>query len=270
MILRFAVLMFAVLSAPMLSAQPTSTVGKSSSTASNVQQSVNWQTPDPWRFSVTPYAWAMGITGSVSNNGSRLGEVKLTSGDVLSNLTMAAMVVAEAHYGRWGVYLDAMYGDLGSSTSRVVRETNLKATTSVDMTIVTIAPSYNLQNTPSLYLDGLLGARLLWQNATTTLSLPETGQSLSESGSLHLADAVIGVKGRWHLGHSDYFVPFYVDVGAGQSSSFTNQAYVGLGRSFSWGDVSIVAKNVYYRFKPNERHVNLNLFGAAVAATFRF
>jgi hypothetical protein len=212
----------------------------------------------------------MGITGSVSHNGSKLGQVKLTPGDILSDIKMGAMLVAEARYGRVGLYLDGMYGDLGSTNSRVVGSEDLSASTSIKMTMLTLAPSYTLYQSPSLNLDGLVGARIMWQNARSTISLPATGQSVTESSNLQLAAAVAGVKGRWNIGSSNYFVPFYVDVGAGQTSSFTSQAYLGVGRTFDWGDVSLVAKNVYYQFKPYNTNVDLNMFGAAIAATFRF
>lgn len=225
---------------------------------------------DQWQFKVTPYAWAMGISGSVSHNGSSVGEVKLTPGNVLSNLDMAAMLVAEAHRGRYGVYLDGMYGDLGKTSSRVVGRADLSASTDLQMSMLTLAPTYTLHNSPSLRLDGLAGARVMWQNARTTISSPQVTQSLTESSNLQLAAGIVGVKGRVNFENSKYFVPFYVDVGAGQSSSVTSQAYLGVGRAFDWGDVSLVAKNVYYQFKPNNNTVDLNMFGAAIAATFRF
>jgi len=259
MMVRLAVLFCGFLLSPLLSAQPTQAAA---STATSLSET--------WRYSVTPYAWGMGITGSVSHNGSSLGEVKLTPGNILSDLKMAAMLVAEARYGRLGLYLDGMYGDLGATKSRVVGRDDLSASTNLKMTMLTLAPAYTLYHSPSFNLDGLVGARVMWQNARTTISLPAAGQSVTESSNLQLAAAVAGVKGRWNIGSSNYFVPFYVDVGAGQTSSFTSQAYLGVGRTFDWGDVSLVAKNVYYQFKPNNTNVDLNMFGAAIAATFRF
>lgn len=255
---RLAVLLCGVLFSSLANAQPT----QSSTAATSVS--------DSWRYSVTPYAWGMGITGSVSHNGTSLGEVKLTPGNILSDLKMAAMLVAEARYGRFGLYLDGVYGDLGKTSSRVVGRADLSATTDLTMTMLTLAPSYTLLSSPELKLDGLVGARVMWQNARTTIALPAEGLSVTEGSNLQLAAAVAGVKGRWNIGSSNYFVPFYVDVGAGQSSSFTSQAYLGVGRTFDWGDVSLVAKNVYYQFKPNNTNVELNMFGAAIAATFRF
>ena len=75
---RFAALLCGLFFAPLVSAQPTPT--SATSTAPTLSEQ--------WRFSVTPYAWAMGIRGSVSHNGTSLGTVKLTSGDILSDIKM--------------------------------------------------------------------------------------------------------------------------------------------------------------------------------------
>jgi len=225
---------------------------------------------DRWSYSVTPYVWALGVRGSISQNGNSLGQIKLTPANVLSDIKMAAMVVAEARSRSLGFYLDAMYGDLGKSTSEVIGRTDLNAKATVKLSIITLAPSFPLYNSKSFYLDGLVGARYLWLNAQTNISDPALGVSVKQNDTKNITAAVAGVKGRWNLGNSPYFVPFYVDAGGGQSSSFTSQAYLGVGRTFDWGDVSLVAKNVYYQFKANNIDMNANLFGAAVAATFRF
>lgn len=259
MLIRNAAILCGLLLSPLVNAQPAT---------SNASSSIPTLS-DKWSFSITPYAWALGMTGSVSHNGKSLGEIKLTPGNLLSDLKMAAMVVAEARRGRVGLYLDAMYGDMGKTASKAVNRADLTASTDMRMTLATLAPTYTLYSSPSFFMDGLVGARVMWQNASTTISLGD-GPSLTESSNLQLAAGVAGVKGRWNLGNSKYFVPYYVDVGVGQTSSFTSQAYLGVGREFDWGDVSLVAKNVYYQFKPNDTNVNLNMFGAAIAATFRF
>jgi hypothetical protein len=223
-----------------------------------------------WEFVVTPYAWALGISGSVSHGGSTLARVNLSPGSVLSNLKMAAMVVAEARRDRFGLYLDAMYGDLGSSNSRVVGEVDLNANTKIKMGLLTVAPSYTLTQSNAYRLDGLIGARFMWQDFTTTVNAPSIEQSITKSDSLQVSSAVVGLKGRINLGQSEFFVPFYVDAGLGNKSSFTSQAYVGLGHRFHWGDVSLVAKNVYYQFKPSRVTTDMNMFGLALGVTFRF
>ena len=225
---------------------------------------------DSWRFSVTPYAWALGLRGSVSHDNTRVGQVRLSPADVLADLRFTGMVVAQASYGRLGLYLDAMYGELGQTNSAVVNQASLSAKTSTTITMVTLAPVYRMYDSPSLYVDGLAGVRFLQQRAQTTVSglLPSGAPSVSSVQNL--TDVVVGVKGQWKLGRSRYFVPFYVDVGTGERSSLTTQAYLGLGHSFDWGDVSLVVKNVFYQYRQNSNTLDLNMLGVAAGVTFRF
>ncbi len=248
-----------ILFSSMLSAQPVSTEPAAPAIES-----------DKWRFSVTPYVWALGASGKLSYRGNSTRTVKINPGDVMSHVNFAAMVEAEAHKGNFGVYVDAVYADLSSNKTVVVGREGVSANTSLDVTMVTLAPTYTLQNTPALYLDGLLGARMFWQNAKTNFSATQTDAQLTTSTAIQVVSPIVGLKGRWNLGDSKFFVPFYVDAGGGPESSFTSQAYLGIGRAFDWGDVSLVAKNVYYQIKPNKATVDMNMFGAALAVTFRF
>jgi hypothetical protein len=254
-----ALLLTGLMTAQFASAQPVASTQASSS-------SLN----DQWTYSITPYVWALGIRGSLSHNNLSTGQIKLTPGDLLSDIKMAAMIVAEARSNTFGVYLDAMYGDLGKNSSAVIGRADLNANTTAKLSMFTLAPSFNLYSSKTSYVDGLIGARYLWLNASTTISDPAFGLSFKQNSTQNITAAIAGLKGRWNLGDSNYFVPFYVDAGGGQSSSFTSQAYLGIGHSYSWGDVSLVAKNVYYQFKPNNTNVDLNMFGAAVAVTFKF
>ena len=259
MTFRLALVLAGLLSAQVVYAQPA----QSPSFRSN-------PVTDQWSYSITPYLWALGIRGSISQNNLSTGQIRLAPGDVLSDLKMAGMIVAEARKDRFGLYLDAMYGDMGKSVSAVIGRADLNANTTVKMSMVTLAPSFTLHNSKSFYLDGLIGARYFWQSVNTTISDPAFVITLKQNSTVNITAAIAGLKGRWNLGDSDYFVPFYVDVGAGQSSSFTSQAYLGIGRSYQWGDVSLVAKNVYYQFKQNNANIDMNLLGAAVAVTIRF
>ena len=254
-----AVLLTGLMTAQFASAQP---VAGTPTRSSSVK--------DQWTYSITPYIWALGVRGSLSQNNLSTGQIKLTPGDLLSDIKMAAMIVAEARSNKFGVYLDAMYGDLGKNASAVIGRADLNANVTSKLSMFTLAPSFNLYSSKTTYVDGLIGARYLWLNASTTISDPALGVSFKQTSTENITAAIAGVKGRLNLGDSKYFIPFYVDAGGGQSSSFTSQAYLGIGRTYDWGDVSLVAKNVYYQFKPNNANVDLNMFGAAVAVTFKF
>jgi hypothetical protein len=195
---RIAIFLIGLFSVQLSNAQPVTNAATSSASIK-----------DQWTYSITPYVWALGVRGSLSHNSLSTGQIKLTPGDLLSDIKMAAMIVAEARSNKFGVYLDAMYGDLGKNTSTVIGRADLNANTTSKLSMVTLAPSFNLYASKSSYVDGLIGARYLWLNASTTISDPALGVSFKQTSTQNITAAVAGVKGRWHLGDSNYFIPFY-------------------------------------------------------------
>lgn len=224
---------------------------------------------DEWNYSITPYLWGLGVRGSISHHNVST-PVKATLGDLLSDIKFLAMFTAEARTPKFGLYIDALYGDLGKSVAKVVGRSDLNANVTAQLSMITLAPNFRLYSSKSSYVDGLIGARYLWLNTSTKISDPALNVSFKYNITENITTAIAGVKGRVNLGDSNYFVPFYVDAGGGQHSSFTSQAYLGIGRAYDWGDVSLVAKNVYYNFKLNNANVDLNMFGAGVGVTFKF
>ena len=256
--LRIALIIGGIFAAQIATAQPVSSTTSS-------QTSLK----DEWSYSITPYAWGLGVTGSLSHNGDSK-PFKATLGDLLSDIKFIATFTAEARTPRFGLYLDAMYGDLGKSVANVEGRPDLDANITSQLSMITLAPNFRLYSSKSSHVDGLIGARYLGLNTRTTVSDPALNVSTQYKVTENITTAIAGVKGRFNLGDSNYFVPFYVDAGGGQHSSFTSQAYLGIGRAFDWGDVSLVAKNVYYNFKVDNANVDLNMLGAAVGVTFRF
>lgn len=145
-----ALLLTGLMTAQFASAQPAASTPASSSPIK-----------DQWSYSITPYVWALGIRGSLSHNNLSTGQIKLTPGDLLSDIKMAAMIVAEARSNKFGVYLDAMYGDLGKNSSAVIGRADLNANTTAKLSMFTLAPSFNLYSSKTSYVDGLIGARYL-------------------------------------------------------------------------------------------------------------
>ena len=63
------------------------------------------------------------------------------------------------------------------------------------------------------------------------------GRSGTKKVSESVWDGIVGVKGRYAFGDDrKWFVPFYLDVGTGQTK-LTWQAAAGVGYAFHWGDV---------------------------------
>jgi hypothetical protein len=91
----------------------------------------------------------------------------------------------------------------------------------------------------------------------------------SSSVSVNNWDAIVGAKGRVGLGDSrQWFLPYYADVGTGQSK-YTYQGYAGLGYTFSWGELVGVWRYIDYKLNDNGG-TTLKLNGPAVGAAFHW
>jgi len=44
----------------------------------------------------------------------------------------------------------------------------------------------------------------------------------------------------------------------------------GIGRAYDWGDLTLMANNLYYKMKVDNVTTNLDMYGAQVGVTFKF
>ena len=75
--------------------------------------------------------------------------------------------------------------------------------------------------------------------------------------------------GAWELPGSAWFVPLYLDAGAG-TSKFTWQGMLGVGYAFGWGDLLAVYRQLTYEENDTAGLQRLGFSGPAIGATFRF
>jgi hypothetical protein len=121
------------------------------------------------------------------------------------------------------------------------------------------------------YLDALAGARIFNVSSTTNFSVNGFQVGYTQNSNTTSVDTIVGLKGRVRIAESDYFIPFYADVGGGGGTTqLTSQAFLGAGRAFGWGDVQLGVKNLYYSQKNQNVTTNLNFMGVAAGVTFRF
>jgi hypothetical protein len=73
---------------------------------------------------------------------------------------------------------------------------------------------------------------------------------------------MFGAEQRW-------FVPYYLDVGTGQSS-LTWQAMVGVGYAFGWGSVMGAWRHIDYDMKSGKSIESVSFDGPGVAVAFRW
>ncbi|HEY6512282.1 MAG TPA: hypothetical protein VI032_09900 [Burkholderiaceae bacterium] len=245
------------------------------------------QASDDWKFQGSVYLYLPSIGGTTTfppgGGGSSVG---IDGSKLLEDFKFALMGSLEANKGAWGVFGDAIYLDFGDTRSGTrdiaiggLLPVGASANTEYDLRgwLVTLAGSWRAVSSPAYRLDVLGGTRML--NITTSL----TWQLSGNIGSIALADragsrearqqnwdAIVGAKGRASFGEGGrWFVPYYVDIGAGESK-FTWQATTGLGYTFPWGDVVGAWRYIDYRFKSSSTIESLTFNGPGIAAVFRW
>ena len=196
-------------------------------------QSESSATEDEWQFSAAVYLWGADLGGK-TNRGS---EVEVEFSDLLDNLEMALMGTFGARKNNWSLLTDVIYMDLAVDKTAdlfiPIGPALVPVTTSVSLDveawILHFAGGYNLYSEGKSRLDLIGGARYLDLDQTMFLSLQSLGpgQSRTISESLTSLDGIVGLMGNVALGER-WFLPYYVDVGAGESK-FTWQAIAGIG-----------------------------------------
>jgi hypothetical protein len=244
-----------------------------------------------WQFSASLYGYFPTIGGSTTFPGlpgNPSPSLSIDASTIIDNLKMVFMGSFDAHNGQWGLWNDVLYMNVGNSKSATrdfslingVIPASATANLSLDIksTIWTIAGEYRLYNAdPAWTNDLLFGARMVSMTNTLGYSFSGTigqhalaGRSGTVEASETLWDAIIGVKGKYAFGaNREWFVPYYLDVGTGQSQ-LTWQAAGGVGYRFGWGDVSAMWRYMDYNMKSGKPIESLNLNGPLIAATFRW
>jgi len=241
-----------------------------------------------WRYTASIYAYLPSVDGTSSfpadGQGTRLN---VDGSKVLDKLKLFAMGTAGAHNGTWGVFTDVVYLKFQASESAsrdfTIGNVGLPADASAAFdwemkgTAWTLAGEYRVASAPSYTVDVLAGTRLLdtrqhlrWNIAGSIGSLDPAARSGEIQTSQSTWDAIVGVKGRYAFGQRrEWAVPFYFDVGAGESR-YTLQAAAGLGYQFGWGEVTAMWRYLRYDMKSSSVLQDVSFSGPLIGATFRW
>jgi hypothetical protein len=251
---------------------------------------------DKWTFALRPYLWAPGISGTLKYDipptGDGASNVDFAS-YILQNLNFALMLSAEARKGDWSVLTDVVYLDVESTDAevksvsftgpggRVEISAGADLGTKVKLSGVLweLAGGYTVARGGNSSLDLLAGFRYLGIEAETDWQLsgsitgPGSGQSFAGSGSVSgrvdLWDGIVGIRGRVGLGDSRWAIPYYLDVGTGDSA-LTWQGVAGIEYRYDWGDLQLMYRHLYYDMKSDKLLQNVSLSGPAIGVNFRF
>jgi len=245
------------------------------------------QAADEWQFDAALYVYLPSIGGETTFPQGAGSDITLDTSKILDNLKMTFMGTLGARKGRWGAFTDVIYFDLGNTKSatqdftvggtRIPADASAAVDFDLKTTVWTLAGTYRALDDARMPVDVFGGARMLdikqrlaWTLSGNVASIPVPGRAGNLSADATNWDAIVGVKGRYALGaEGRWFVPYYLDVGTGQSTS-TWQAMAGLGYSFGWGDVVGAWRYLGYNMKSGQKVESLNANGGAVAAVFHW
>ena len=257
---------------------------------------------DGWQFKLTPYLWLPTIDGTLNyppppgGGGSPNFEVGPT--DWLDLLNVGALIGGSARKGRFSVFSDFVYLSLTSKNDgRVVSvddnitapgfpvpipisaSLNLNTRTDLDGLVWMITGGYSIEQTETSTMDVFAGVRYFGIDATSswdlsadittpggTVVLPAQG---SIGADVDLWDGVVGLRGHFQAGDGNWSVPYYLDVGAGDSD-LTWNAMVGLSREYGWGDLVIAYRHLDYDQDANGLLQGFSFSGPAIGARFSF
>lgn len=241
-----------------------------------------------WKYSASAYVYLPSVSGKSSfpvDSGG--GPIDVSAEQIIDSLKMTFMGTLDAHNGRWGVFTDLIYLDVGKdktgSREFTIGNIGLPASTTANLGldlkawVWTLAGEYRVVSEPALSVDLLGGARMLdltqrlkWSISGDLGSLTPAGRSGVTEVSQTLWDGIVGVKGRYSFGAGrEWSLPFYVDVGTGDSTR-TWQAAAGIAYAFKWGELSALYRYLDYDLKSGGAIDSVRFSGPMVGATFRW
>ena len=242
--------------------------------------------PDDWQFRAMIYGYLPTIGGSTTFPSGAGSDISVDAAKIISHLKFTFMGSLEAQKDRWGVFTDILYLDVGGSKSGtrdltiggVALPASVSANASLDLKglVWRLAGSYRALATPEANFDVFAGARLLsvkerlgWEFSADVGPFVGAGRTGSSSVKLDNWDGIVGAKGRVTFGERrDWFVPYYVDVGTGDSK-LTWQGIAGIGYAYSWGEVTATWRYLDYKFK-NATFESVNFNGPVVGVAFHW
>jgi len=193
-----------------------------------------------WHFLLRLYGWLPSISGKTRFDLPDAGDATVDSGDILDSLQGVFMGSAQARKGRWSAFTDVIYLSLGQDKQGGIQlpaaygsGLNVHVDEQLEGWSWTLGGGYTLWYNDRANLDVLLGARLFDLNMDVDLTATgPLGRQLPArlSTSVKLWDGIVGVYGRARVS-GNWFVPYYLDVGTGDSD-FTSTGYAGLGYAF--------------------------------------
>jgi len=230
---------------------------------------------DDWQYAASLYFFAPAVKGSTAAG----SDIDVSFDTLINNLNMTFMGAFEARKGKWSALADVLYLNVGANggaqvplTGPLGRPLGIDADASLKLRgwVLGAVGGYNVFDRSQASVDVIAGLRYLEMKGSFGLGLQgrRLGRAIESDASGVVWDGIVGVKGRANLS-GNWFVPFYLDVGTGDSD-LTWQALAGVGYRFHWGDVSLAYRYLKWDLGSSSPIDDISFSGPQLTATFRF
>ena len=201
---------------------------------------------NPWRFTLAPYAWLAGQSGSVATlPGLPPADIDVDFyDDILGNINGALFLVGEARKGKWGGIVDIAYTDIEDDNATPAQVFWKTAASQTKSWMVSAAGLYRFWEKDRTYMEGIAGLRY-WRIDSRIALSGGPAPTVERTNTEDWIDPVLGLKGRSFLGDSNFFVDGGLTVGGfNVGSDFMWDAHANLG--YQW--TRTFATTVGYRY----------------------
>lgn len=140
-------------------------------------------TKSDWSFSLEPYAWSLGMQGTIGIKGYRT-EVEFNPADILKHLDWGIFARGEVRYKKWGILADGFFAQLSDSgdlPAPIYQNTNV----TVQQGLAQLALAYRVWESRLGFLDVYAGGRYNYIGLDASLDTDSQGIS-------NLSDAIVG------------------------------------------------------------------------------
>ena len=240
-----------------------------------------------WEFGLGIYGWFPDIDGTTSFPVGEDQDFTIPIGDVIDKLDFTFQGNFDARKGRWGLFTDVIYLDLGDQKENLreglIGDAEIPADVTVDVGVDiksllwTTSAYYRFVDDGGTSVDGMAGVRytdleqsLGWTVSGNINNNPLPGRTGSAEVGDDLWDFIVGDRGQGAFGAGErWFVPWYGDMGTGDSD-FTWQGYAGIGHQWRWGSLVLGYRYLDFDQGDDSEVRGLTMAGAELGVSFRF
>jgi hypothetical protein len=208
---------------------------------------------DSWEFQLAPYLWAISASGNITVKGIE-ADMDLSFSDIWDELNFAFMLAYEARKGRWGLWGETIYANLGDdNVSGPLGLTDIDPT--VNLFWQGFGGFYRLgtwdladasdKKTPSVTVDTYFGARYTYLDLKLDFDGVFQNRINDVSHNKSWVEPLLGARTIWDLSER-WAATLAGDIGG-----------VAFGSDFAWNAFGLIG----YRFPLFSKENNAAFFG---------